>query len=107
MRFDLLAVTFLALWFWRVGTIRSTTRAVLATPTAVSVSFSGVLPFWAFRSPANRGMHAGAKGSALPSPAASIAAVPVALGGWAFLWQPSFLHFGGGRLGAQPMFDDV
>ena len=81
MRFDLLAVTFLALWFWRVGTIRSTTRAVLATPTAVSVSFSGVLPFWAFRSPANRGMHAGAKGSALPSPAASIAAVPVALGG--------------------------
>jgi len=64
----------------RTCTMRSTTRAVLAPPATVSVSFCGVLPFFAIWSPTVRGMHAGAKGSAVPSLAAPVAAVPVALG---------------------------
>jgi hypothetical protein len=61
----------------RTCTMRSTTRAVLAPPATVSVSLRGVLLFLA--SPTFRGMHAGAKGSALPSLAAPVAAVPMAL----------------------------
>ena len=64
----------------RSCTMISTTRAVLAPPATVSMSFCRVLLFFTLWSPTVRGMHAGAKGSAVPSLTAPVAAVPVALG---------------------------